>query len=101
MDILSGPGAFPFFNLEIAFTGIGVSLGAAPGASRRNLFIWNRDKASATALLVPGMCLTLIVKLYRAAMKNSLRTRDMSFGHLEEPDCHMLVIAMLSQWNNR
>ena len=53
--------------------------------------------ASAIALLVPRMRLTLIVKLYLAAIKNSLRTRDISFGHLEEPECHILVTARLSQ----
>ena len=35
-------------------------LSAAPGASCRNLSIWNRDSATATSLLMPGMCFVLL-----------------------------------------
>ena len=46
---------------------------------------------------MPGMCFIFTVKLFSAAMKKILRTRDIIFAHFDVPVAHMFVIAMLSQ----
>ena len=74
-----------------------VPLGEVDRENWKNLAICKRDNASMIDLLVPGICLTLPVKLCFAAMKNNFHTGDIIFGHLDVPDCHISMAAWLSQ----
>ena len=69
----------------------------ARGARLRNRVICIRERASAMALSVPGICCRTTVKVWLAATKNHLLTSTMSSGLLEVPEDQILTTAWLSQ----
>ena len=69
----------------------------ARGARLRNRVICIRERASAMALSVPGICYRTTVKVWLAATKNNLLTSTMSSGLLEVPEDQISTTACLSQ----
>ena len=54
---------------------------------------------SGPMLTSPGMWDRRMSKLFSAAMKNSLRIKDMMWVHFDVPEFTQLTTAVLSQWN--
>ena len=68
----------------------------AVGRSCWNLAIWNRERASAIGLSIPGMCLNDTENSKIAAWKNRGRIKDIILGQEDVPEFQMWVMARLS-----